>query len=331
MTARPHGLVARLVLCCALIASIGSLLLVRSTPARADDIPADPAAHGYVALCGVDGRPMTGGNIHDKPFIWSAISSRPAPSEAQGAGEVATLYVYQLRPGTAPYDWNGDEITSTSPYSTPRHPATQATPADYALAFVTKDYPPMDHGLYQLRMYFGNRQNPAYPDKYAASFIRVTGNRWSVVQGGTLDCHAGKAVSPEVRILGKEAAGTPSVSAPFGGVNGTGVPTNANGAPIAGAASPGAGAPGPGRPSRAAQIINSASNSVGSSAGSTAGSSPAAAASGATPTSASTASDASRPAAASSTGGSKAWVVLVALAVIVAIGAGWMIRRRTAR
>jgi len=206
--------------------------LTRSNPAQAS-IPADPAAHGYIGLCGVDDKPMVGGSIHDKPFVWKAIASQPAPAEARGAGEVATLYAYQPRPNVQASDWSGDTLTATNPYSTPSAPTAQATKLDYTLKDFIDEYPPMVDGLYELRMYFGNRTATAFADSYAATFIKVSGDRWKVVQGGTVNCGKGKAVSTELKAIGTRAAGAPVASAPYGGPKGTGVPKNSRGLPIA--------------------------------------------------------------------------------------------------
>lgn len=322
MTARSRRtLVSRAVVSCALSTVVAGVALVCSGPARATSVPADPAAHGYIGLCGVDGKPMTGGSIYDKPFVWKAISSQPAPAESQGPGKVTELFVYQPRPGTEPYDWNGDSITATSPYSTPSHPTAQATKADYALAFVVKDYPPMVDGLYELRMYFGNRQSPLYPDQYAATFIRVTGDRWNVVKGGIVDCHSGRAVSPEVQALGRSAAGTPTAHAPYGGPSGTGVPTDRRGVPVPGATSAN---------TQSGAGSGSASHST-PGAGLTPGETiqPSQAGSATDPTNSSGVA-----AAASSTsndGSSLAVVLIVIIVVVLVAGGGWFAYRRLRR
>lgn len=304
--------------------------LVRSATAWADDVPADPAAHGYIGLCGIDGKPMTGGSIHDKPFVWEAIASQPPPKEAQGTGLVATLYAFQPRPGVLPGDWNGDQLTATSPYSTPDAPATQATKLDNGLDYVVKDYPPMVNGLYELRMLFGNTQNSGYTDQYAATFIRVEGDHWSVVKGGTVDCDKGKAVSTEIEALGSaSAAGTPTASAPFGGPAGTGVPKDTKGVPLPSAAS-GNGQTGPGvdgspsAPKTSGKAGPTSSTARSTTAGATSNGSDA------PPGGAVGGSDPAVPVAAtSSDGGSAAGVVvLVVVLAVLAAGGGWFGYRR---
>lgn len=329
MTARIRlGIAVRAPLACLLVVvAVCGAAVLRSVPARADDIPADPAADGYVGLCGIDDRPMIGGDTHAKPFAWKAIASEPAPAEAQGERTVATLYVYQPRPDVPATDWNGDQLTATSVYSTRQAPTTQATKLDNGLDYVVKDYPPMVDGLYELRMYFGNVRNNAYTDQYAAAFIRVTGDRWTVVQGGTVACGKGHAVSPEVAAIGSSsAAGTPTASAPFGGPAGTGVPTDAHGVPVTDAADPSAA--GSGAESGAASDTHSGSAmESGSAPSQSAGLSPGMTisdGSGGAPAASTSAAAATTSAGAASAG----WIVAAVLAVIVVGGAGWLTYRR---
>jgi len=63
--------------------------------------------------------------------------------------------------------------------------------------------------------------------------VTLSGDRWKVVQGGTVNCGKGKAVSTELKAIGTRAAGAPVASAPYGGPKGTGVPKNSRGLPIA--------------------------------------------------------------------------------------------------
>jgi hypothetical protein len=278
------------------------VLLPKSTAYASVNIPGDPAAHGYVGLCGIDNKPMIGGSIDDKPFVWKAIASQPAPVEARGEGKVATLYAYQPRPNTQASDWSGDTLTATDPYSTPNAPTAQATKLDYSLKDFMHEYAPMVDGLYELRMYFGNYRATAFSDSYAASFIQVSGDRWKIVQGGTVDCGKGKAVSTEIKAIGSRAAGTPTASAPFGGANGTGVPKDSNGVPID---QPSSGSPRPG-----------ASSTDSLAAGSESGLAPG------------VMIHPDPSAGGSSDSSSTTWIIVVVVVAVVGAGAGWLIHRR---
>ena len=58
-------------------------------------------------------------------------------------------------------------------------------------------YPPKVDGLYVLRMHYGKADYGLYSATYPVSVIQVIGNSWRLVQGGTVDCAAAKAVSNE--------------------------------------------------------------------------------------------------------------------------------------
>jgi hypothetical protein len=178
------------------------------------DVPADPAAIGYIGLCGVDGKPVTGGSVYEQPFVWTAISSVPAPAELQGKGQVAVLYAYQPRPGVPADQWSGDTLTAASVYSTTQAPTTQATRLDFRLKDFMDNFPTLVDGLYELRMYFGRPGVALDSSRYPETFIQVSGDRWSVAKGGAVQCSAGKAVSNEIGSLGTKAAGKPSPSVP---------------------------------------------------------------------------------------------------------------------
>lgn len=295
--------------------------LVCSGSAYADDGPADPAAEGYVGLCGVDGLNMTGGNIHDKPFVWKAVSSVPAPSALQGHGPVATLYAYQPRPGVPADQWNGDTLTATSNY-TGAHPVAQATKIDFTLSDFLNEYPPMVDGLIQLRMYFGNGVSGTSNSQYPQTFIRVTGDHWSVVQGGNVDCATASATSNELVALGKAKVGglPPASAAPHGGSTYAGYAGQPpQGATTSTGSSDAAASAAASFPSSASSTSSSGSPSSGA-ASQSAVSSPS-----------STAADGMASAADSTSSGSAIWpwVAAVVAALGGVIGGAWWYRRRT--
>ena len=157
----------------------------------------DPSAHGYIALCDLDGHNVTSGNVHSSPFVWQAVSSLPAPDGYSGKGQNAGLFMYQPRRDVSPADWNGDELTAATLYKGKRYPAAEATYKDFSLADFIKEYPSGWDGLYQLRMHFAKKNYGVYTETYPATVIQVTGNTWHVVQGGTMPCKAVHAKSTE--------------------------------------------------------------------------------------------------------------------------------------
>jgi hypothetical protein len=88
-------------------------------------------------------------------------------------------------------------LTASSTYTNGDHPMAQGTSVDPALVDFVSVFPAKWQGLMQLRMYFFAPNRPGYSKTYPAAVIRVTGDRWSVVDGGSVACDVGKAVSDE--------------------------------------------------------------------------------------------------------------------------------------
>jgi hypothetical protein len=160
----------------------------------------DPSAHGYIALCDLDGHNVTSGNIHTAPFVWQAVSSLPAPDNYSGKGQNTGLLMFQPRRGVSPADWNGDEMTAATQYKGKKYPAAEATYKDFSLEDFIKEYPSGWDGLYQLRLHFAKKNYGVYTQTYPATVIQVTGNTWHVVQGGTMPCKAVHARSTEYTV-----------------------------------------------------------------------------------------------------------------------------------
>lgn len=192
------------------IAGIAAASVVVAThgTASASSVPfTDPNANGYVGLCNESGQPITSGSTLDDPFVWTALSSTPAP--AGYAHGRATLYVFQPRQNVPPGEWSGQQVTGSSSYTNPNHPMAQATSGDAPLISVDGAFPPQWNGLYQLRMYFTGVNLEPNTQSYPATVIRVSGEKWSVVQGGRVACNSGKAFSSEVSSLNKPSLQTP--------------------------------------------------------------------------------------------------------------------------
>jgi hypothetical protein len=178
-------------------------------------VPSDPSSAGAIGLCDKTGQPVEHGNIHDKPFVWSALATTPAPAPYDREGRTATLLAYQPRPGVNPAEWSGDQLTASSQYTNPSHPMAQATDGDDRLADFLDAYPTELDGLVQLRLYLGAPDQPPDTQTYAAAVIRVDGDTWSVVAGGTVPCNASTAVSLETRVLPPSTT-TPAPAPPAG-------------------------------------------------------------------------------------------------------------------
>lgn len=163
---------------------------------NASPLPNDPNAHGYIGLCDQAGHNVTGGSINTQPFIWKAVSSVQAPAAFQGYGENVDLVAYQPRPQVNPGEWSGQDLTAAAFYPVPSTPVAQATYLDEPLSAFIQAFPPMVDGLYVLRMHYGKLNYGLYNATYPSTTIQVTGDRWSVISGGLVDCSA-KGISYE--------------------------------------------------------------------------------------------------------------------------------------
>lgn len=169
----------------------------------------DPSATAAIGLCNRAGHQMTQGNVNTTPFVYHAVSSAPAQAPYNAPGRTATLVAYQPRQDVPAGDWSGDELTASTRYSNPAHPTAAATRNDLSLAGFLQEYPPAWEGLVQLRLFLGAPNQPAYTAAYAATNLKVTGDRWHVVGAVPVDCRSGAAQSIE-SILLHHASGAPS-------------------------------------------------------------------------------------------------------------------------
>src|SRR5919204_290416 len=95
----PYGRNVRAALLGLAIASSALLSPLGSHPAYADNrVPyADAEAKGTITFCDKARKPVHGGAVSDKPFVWTAVSSERAPAPYDGATRTATLFAFQPR------------------------------------------------------------------------------------------------------------------------------------------------------------------------------------------------------------------------------------------
>jgi hypothetical protein len=167
----------------------------------------DQYAHGLIGLCDKNGNNVTHGSIYDKPFVWKAVSNVPAPPSFRGSGQNATLYAYQPRQGVDAGEWSGEQLTATSAYSDPAVPIAQSTDRDEALSDDLNDFPPQWNRLVELRMFLGSLSNGTNTASYPAADIRIDGTTWTLVQGATVSCKTGTAISMEAALPSSNPAG----------------------------------------------------------------------------------------------------------------------------
>ena len=157
----------------------------------------DPNAVGYIGLCNQAGQQITTGSVTSTPFAWRAVSSQAAPAPYNGAGGTAILGAYLPMQSLAPGDWSGEQLTASTRYSNPQSPMAQATAKDVPLQVFLQDYPPHWDGFVQLRLFLGVPDQPAYVQHYPALNLQISGDTWTAVGGGPVNCIAGTAESLE--------------------------------------------------------------------------------------------------------------------------------------
>jgi hypothetical protein len=150
----------------------------------------DPHQNGWI----------TSGSITSQPFVWKTVSSAAAPAKYTRGD--ATLYAYQPIRYEDPGFWTGFQLNGAAFFSNPKHPATGSTVQDQPLAAFTSGYPLHWQGLLQLRMIYTAVGRGADNLTYPAAVLRVSGNRWTLVKGGTTPCTASASLSTEPSVLG---------------------------------------------------------------------------------------------------------------------------------
>jgi len=173
----------------------------------------DPNAVGYIGLCNQAGQQITSGNITTKPFAWRAVSSQAAQAPYNNAGRTAILLAYQPQQGLVPGEWSGEELTASSRYTNPANPMVAATNGDDSLSDFIQDFSPRWDGFLQLRMYLGTANAQPYSLHYPTLDIQVSGDTWTAVGGGPVNCQSGTAESLESIVLPPTTTTTTSVPA----------------------------------------------------------------------------------------------------------------------
>ena len=169
----------------------------------------DPNQAGLLTLCNTSDQPITHGSLSAVPFVWRVVSDVPTPSAYRVKGVTATLFTFQPRPYTPAGAWSGEPLTAASLYTNFAHPMVQETPIDEPLTQMTNAFPPIWDHLIELRLYLGAPDRQPDVMHYAAADLQISGNTWTVVEGGTSGCTSGTAVSREALLGMPGASGTP--------------------------------------------------------------------------------------------------------------------------
>jgi hypothetical protein len=174
----------------------------------------DPGIDGWLTFCNRSDKPVTSGSLYTTPFAWKIIASAKPPAGYGGPTGRATLYAFQPIQYVDPGDWSGGQLTAASGFTNPDHPVVQATNLDQPLIGFTGAYPAHWQGLVEIRMLFTAVDKAQLQIPYPAAILRVSGTKWTLVEGGGGSCSQGQGVSMETKALSKKELAKPRTAAP---------------------------------------------------------------------------------------------------------------------
>jgi LPXTG-motif cell wall-anchored protein len=185
------------------LASAASVLAVTAALATAGCSADEPAAVPYtdsrsvggIVLHDKDGKTVTSGRTTDRPFVAKAVAQARAPEPYDRDGRKATLLAYLPRRDADPTQWHGRFLTGASAYADVAHPTALAPAEGGSLADFLDEYPTQWDGLVQLRIYLGVPGEATLTTSYTTADLKVTGDRWTVVRGGSGKAAAGRAAA----------------------------------------------------------------------------------------------------------------------------------------
>ena len=152
----------------------------------------DPAATGLLTLCDSTGHARTEGKVGE-PLASVVIGSSAAPKGYDTRGAVASLFAYQPRPSIQPDEFSGLQLTGSSVFTNPSHPAVQVTAKSTTIGDFVVAFPAQLDGFVQLRLLLSAPQAGTQTDRYDSADLKIDGGRWHVVRGGTSDCSDAKS------------------------------------------------------------------------------------------------------------------------------------------
>jgi len=157
----------------------------------------DPQSAGLLTLCSEDGKAVTEGSVDDLPFADVALGETALPSELDPTGSVATLFAYQPREGVAASEFSGTPLTAAGELTDPEHPAVRVTEDVWTLADFVTAFPADHDGYVQLRLVLGTPEAGTLSESpYDTADLRVDGDRWELVRGGSASCAGAGELAP---------------------------------------------------------------------------------------------------------------------------------------
>jgi hypothetical protein len=157
----------------------------------------DPQAAGLLTLCSADGKAVTGGKVGVHPFVGAVLGRTGVPSGVDPKGAVATLFAYQPRIGVEVSEFSGTPITAAGALTDPARPAVAVTKDAWSVGDFVTAFPATDDGYVQLRLYLGTADAGTLTENpYDTADLRVDGDSWALVRGGSASCAGTSALLP---------------------------------------------------------------------------------------------------------------------------------------
>lgn len=149
----------------------------------------DAQSAGLLTLCSADGKSVTEGKVSDRPFADLVVGASGLPAVYDADGAVATLFAYQPRQGIATNEFSGVPLTAANALVDPEQPAVAVTEDVWSVADFTSAFPATFDGYVQLRLVLGTpAAGTLTEDPYDTADLRVDGDSWELVRGGTASC-----------------------------------------------------------------------------------------------------------------------------------------------
>ena len=172
------------------VAIVAALVFWRVNGEEATTVPYDDAqSAGLLTLCSADGKAVTGGKVSDSPFADVVLGETALPSNLDSTGAVATLYAYQPREGVATNEFSGNALTAAIGFADPEQPAAAVDEGAWTIGDFVTAFPADYDGYVQLRLVLGTPEAGTLSDQpYDTADLRVDGDAWELVRGGTASC-----------------------------------------------------------------------------------------------------------------------------------------------
>jgi hypothetical protein len=169
---------------------VAVLVFWRVNGAADTTVPYDDAqSAGLLTLCSADGKAVTEGSVDDQPFAATVLGETALPSNLDPTGAVATLFAYQPREGVGTSEFSGNALTAAAGLADPGRPAARVEDTAWSIGDFVTAFPATYDGYVQLRLYLGTPEAGTLSDQpYDTADLRVDGDRWELVRGGTASC-----------------------------------------------------------------------------------------------------------------------------------------------